>query len=208
MRALASALVASLLFALRCAANAQQLPGEHVDVVIQSGHEGRPASCAPNHVRACNIGASSASGADREIAWTPIVADAATAALRRAGYRVARRPADYAARDVAKVYIAMHFDGADPACSSGTSVGFPATTPHAFVAAWERLYRPRFPFRFVGENISAGEARYYGYRKVRAPEKMLIEYGEITCPAQAAWLRPRLRELGELTARFAIEQLR
>ena len=50
---------------------------EVVDVVVQAGHEGRPASCAPNHVRACNIGASSAAG--REILWTPIVADAAAA---------------------------------------------------------------------------------------------------------------------------------
>jgi hypothetical protein len=208
MRAVSGALVACLFFVLRSPADAQQAMGARVDVVIQSGHEGRPASCAPNHVRACNIGASSASGADREIAWTPIVADAAAAALRRAGYRVERRPADYPAHDVAKIYIAVHFDGAEPACSSGTSVGFPATTPHAVVARWERLYRARFPFRFVGENISAGEAHYYGYRKVDAPEKLLIEYGEITCPAQAAWLRPRLRELGALTARFAIGELR
>jgi hypothetical protein len=177
-----------------------------VDVVIQAGHQGRPASCAPNHVHACNIGASN--GSDREIAWTPIVADAATDALRAAGYRVARRPADYPEHDTARIYIAIHFDGADPACSSGTSVGFPATTPHAFVAAWERAYRPRFPFRFVGENISTNEEHYYGFRKVDAPEKMLVEYGEITCPAQAAWLRPRLRELGRLTATFAAEQLR
>lgn len=176
-----------------------------VDVVIQAGHQGRPASCAPNHVHACNIGASN--GSDREIAWTPIVADAATAALRAAGYRVARRPADYPEHDTARIFIAIHFDGSDPACSSGTSVGFPATTPHAFVAAWEQTYRPLFPFRFVGENISTNEEHYYGFRKVDAPLKMLVEYGEITCPAQAAWLRPRLRELGTLTAKFALEQL-
>ena len=36
---------------------------------------------------------------------------------------------------------------------------------------------------------------------------MLVEYGEITCPAQAAWLRPRLRELGALMAKFAMEQM-
>jgi hypothetical protein len=36
---------------------------------------------------------------------------------------------------------------------------------------------------------------------------MLVEYGEITCPAQAAWLRPRLRELGVLTATFAMEHM-
>jgi hypothetical protein len=173
------------------------------DVVIQAGHQGRPASCAPNHVRACNIGASNET--DREIAWTPIVADAAAATLRAAGYRVIRRPADDPAHDTARVYVAIHFDGAVPACASGTSVGFPATTPHAFIAAWERAYRP--PFRFVGENISSNEEHYYGFRKVDAPYKMLVEYGEITCPAQAAWLRPRLRELGARTATFAMGYL-
>ena len=177
-----------------------------VDVVIAAGHEGRPASCAPNHVHACNIGAGN--GGDREIAWTPIVADAATAALRAAGYRVARRPADYPERDSARVYVAMHFDGAVPACSSGTSVGFPLSTPHTFVKGWERAYTPVVPFRFVGENISSNEENYYGFRKVDAPYKMLVEYGEITCPAQAAWLRPRLRQLGQLTATYAMKYLR
>ena len=178
---------------------------EVVDVVVQAGHEGRPASCAPNHVRACNIGASSAAG--REILWTPIVADAMTARLRAAGLRVARRPADYPEHDTARIAIFIHFDGSEPACSSGSSAGFPPSTSHAFVAAWERAYRARFPYRFVGENISSNEEHYYGFHKVDAPQKMLIEYGEITCPAQAAWLAPRLRELGNLTAQFVIGQL-
>jgi hypothetical protein len=201
MRAAAGILVAWALLGASMPAQAAA-----VDVVIQAGHQGRPASCAPNHVRACNIGASN--GGDREIAWTPVVADAAAAALRAAGYRVARRPADYPEHDTARVFVAIHFDGADPACTSGTSVGFPATTPHAFVGAWERAYVPLVPFRFVGENISTNEERYYGFHKVDAPYKMLVEYGEITCPAQAAWLKPRLRELGTLTATFAMRYLR
>lgn len=173
---------------------------ETADVVVQAGHQGRPASCAPNHVHACNIGASSSIG--REIVWTPIVADAIAADLRRAGYRVIRRPADYPNRDTARVAIFVHFDGSDPACASGTSVGFPATTPHAFVTAWERAYRNVFPFKNMGANISSNEEHYYGFHKVDAPVKMLIEYGEITCPAQASWMAPRLHELGTMTARF------
>src|SRR5665213_2274327 len=179
---------------------------EVVDVVVQAGHEGRPASCAPNHVHACNIGASSPAG--REIVWTPIVADAVAATLRAAGLRVARRPADYPQHDTARIAIFIHFDGSEPPCASGTSVGFPATTSHAFVAAWEHAYRNLFPFHFVGENISSNEEHYYGFHKVDAPQKMLIEYGELTCPAQAAWLAPRLRALGAFTARFVIARLR
>jgi hypothetical protein len=179
---------------------------EVVDVVVQAGHEGRPASCAPNHVRACNIGASSSAG--RAIVWTPIVADALTATLRAAGLRVARRPADYPQHDAARVAIFIHFDGSATPCASGTSVGFPPTTSHAFVAAWERSYRSLFPFHVVGENISSNEEQYYGFHKVDAPQKMLIEYGELTCPAQAAWLAPRLHQLGVFTAHFVIGQLR
>jgi hypothetical protein len=177
-----------------------------VDVVVQAGHEGRPASCAPNHVHACNLGASSAAG--REIVWTPIIADALTATLRAAGERVARRPADYPQHDTARVAIYIHVDGSDTPCASGASVGFPPSTPRRFIDAWKRAYSFYFPYRFVGENISSNELHYYGFRKVDAPNKLLIEYGEMTCPAQAAWLRPRLRELGAFTARFVLAQLR
>jgi len=176
-----------------------------VDVVVQAGHEGRPASCARFHVAACNMGASSAAG--REIAWTPIVADAATATLRAAGLHVARRPADYAGHDVARAAVFLHFDGAPP-CASGASAGFPPAQGRAFAARWERAYRAWFPFRFVGENITTNESRYYGFRKVDAPRKLLIEFGELTCPAQAAWLRPRLHELGVFLGRFLIAELR
>jgi len=199
MKRFLAAIVAGLLAATTPAG------AEVVDVVVQAGHEGRPASCAPNHVRACNIGASAPAG--REIRWTPIVADALTATLRASGLRVARRPADYPQHDTARVAIFIHFDGSDPPCASGTSVGFPATTSRKFVTAWERAYRTLFPFRFAGENISSNEERYYGFHKVDAPQKMLIEYGELTCPAQAAWLAPRLRQLGVFTAHFVIGEL-
>jgi hypothetical protein len=59
----------------------------------------------------------------------------------------------------------------------------------------------------VGENFTENEHAYYGFRKVDAPEKMLIEFGELTCPAQRAWLEPRLRELGDRLAAFLIERL-
>jgi hypothetical protein len=190
----------ALLLALAAPARAAS-----VDVVVQAGHEGRPASCAPNHVHSCNIGTSSPAG--REIQWTPIIADAIAANLRAAGLRVARRPADYPEHDTARVAVYVHLDGSESPCASGASAGFPASTPHAFVQAWERAYGRFFPFRFAGENISTNESNYYGFRKVTAPDKMLIEYGELTCPAQAAWLKPRLRELGAFTARFIRAEL-
>jgi len=175
------------------------------DILVQAGHEGRPASCAVLHVRACNLGASSADGT-MERTWTVVVADEATRVLRAHGYTVVRRPADYDAHDTVKAAVFIHFDGSEP-CASGASVGFPATTSRAFVDGWETSYRAFFPYRFVGENFTENEHRYYGFRKVDAPEKMLIEFGEMTCPAQFAWMKPRLAEMGDKLAAFLMERV-
>lgn len=196
------ALCALLLpLVLACASGARADEG---DVVVQAGHEGRPASCAPLHVKACNLG-TGANGA-REQIWTAAVADEATRVLREHGYAVIRRPADYDGHDTARAAVFLHFDGATP-CASGASVGFPETTSRAFVDAWESRYRALFPFRFVGENFTENEHKYYGFRKVDAPEKMLIEFGEMTCPAQFRWMEPRLRDLGDQVAAFLMEQV-
>src|ERR1700736_3195650 len=193
------ALLASLLLASSALARA-----DDGDVLVQAGHEGRPASCALFPARACNLGAAAAG--EREIEWTVVVADEATRVLREHGYRVLRRPADYLGRDSARAAVFVHFDGAKE-CASGASVGFPETTSRTFVDAWETRYRAWFPFRFVGENFTTNEQRYYGFRKVDAPEKMLIEFGEMTCPAQFAWMQPRLHEIGDRLAAFLEERL-
>jgi hypothetical protein len=194
-----SALLASLLLASTALALA-----DDGDVLVQAGHEGRPASCALFPARACNVGTGAAG--EREIVWTAVVADEATRVLREHGYRVLRRPADYVGRDTARAAVFLHFDGAKE-CASGASVGFPDTTSRAFVDAWETRYRPWFPFRFVGENFTENEHKYYGFRLVDAPEKMLVEFGELTCPAQRAWMKPRLREMGRQLAEFLMERV-
>lgn len=197
-------LPASFVF-LAIVAAASPARAADTDVLIQAGHEGRPASCAPLHVKACNLGAAARDVRERD--WTPVVADAAAATLRARGLRVVRRPADYAEHDTARAAIFIHFDGATP-CASGASVGFPETTSRAFVDAWETRYRALFPFRFVGENFTENEHRYYGFRKVDAPEKLLIELGELTCPEQRAWMAPRLELLGHIIADVVAGALR
>jgi hypothetical protein len=206
VRRAAFALIRTVAAAAAVAAAASPGRAEVVDVVVQAGHQGRPASCARFAVRACNLGASG--NGLTEITWTPVVADAAAAVLRRAGYRVARRPADYAEHDTARLAVFIHFDGAVPPCASGASVGFPAGADRGMIARWEQRYRAFFPYHFVGENFTSNEAQYYGFRKVDAPKKMLIEFGELTCPAQAAWMRPRLAALGTFLGRFLIGELR
>jgi hypothetical protein len=193
------ALLAALLLASPVVAFA-----EDGDVLVQAGHEGRPASCALVPARACNLG--TAAAGEREIVWTVVVADEATRVLREHGYRVLRRPADYLGRDSARAAVFVHFDGAKE-CASGASVGFPETTSRAFIDAWETRYRAWFPFRFVGENFTENEHKYYGFRLVDAPEKMLVELGELTCPAQRTWMKPRLLEMGDRLAAFLMERV-
>jgi hypothetical protein len=197
------ALLAALALAWLAPARAS---AAYVDVVIQAGHQGRPASCAPLHVKKCNLGASPAAGRERD--WTPVVADAAARALRRAGLRVVRRPADHREHDRARFAAFIHFDGAVPACASGASAGFPLGGDPAPAARWRAFYAPQFPFAYRGANITTNESGYYGFRAVDAPEKLLVEFGELTCPAQARWMHPRLAWLGRRLAAFIESELR
>jgi hypothetical protein len=199
----APAIAAAIVLGALCA----PARADDVDVLVQAGHQGRPQSCAALHVRACNLG--TGLGTQLERNWTATVADAAAATLRRDGLRVVRRPADYAAHDHARAAVFLHFDGSVPACASGASVGFPDSADAAFARAWEARYRSFFPFHFAGENISANESHYYGFRKVDAPgRKLLIEFGEMTCPEQERWMKPRLHDLGVAVAEFIVAELR
>jgi len=195
-----AALLATTLFIALTVTRALPARAEQTDVVLQAGHQGRPASCAPLHVKKCNLGAGSPLGSERD--WTPVVADAAARTLRADGFAVVRRPADYAAHDRARFAAFIHFDGAIPACASGASAGFPLGTSPALAERWRDFYAPRVPFAFRGLNITTNESGYYGFRKVDAPKKLLIEFGELSCPAQAAWMKPRLGALGVLLAHF------
>src|SRR5450755_3066061 len=105
MRAPAIVLAAQLLMP-------QPARADVVDVVVQAGHQGRPQSCAALAVKACNLGTGWGTQLERD--WTPVVADAAAAVLRRDGFTVKRRPADYAAHDRARAAVFLHFDGSAP----------------------------------------------------------------------------------------------
>ncbi|HEX3456414.1 MAG TPA: hypothetical protein VHR97_00520 [Candidatus Baltobacteraceae bacterium] len=169
----------------------------HYDVLISAGHEGRPASCARFPQHHCNLGAAG------ERDWTPIVADAATAILRKHGVTVARLPADFDGSYKVDAAVFVHFDGAVPPCSSSASIGYPKKSDAAAAHAWRKLYASYWPFGFELDNFTAGLRQYYAYKQVDALDAaMVIELGELTCPAQHAWLAPRLQWEGSLLAHF------
>jgi hypothetical protein len=172
------------------------------DVLISAGHEGRPASCPHFPQHRCNLGASG------ERAWTPIVADAATQLLRAHGITVARLPADFAGRYRVKAAIFIHFDGSDPPCGSGASIGYAHKRDGAAAVAWRKLYRTYWPFGFEPDNFTGGLRNYYAFRQVDALDgSLVLELGEITCPAQHSWLAARLNWEGELLAYYLSRQI-
>lgn len=169
----------------------------HADVLVSAGHEGRPASCARYPHRACNLGAKG------ERAWTPIVADEVARVLRAHGVRTVRLPADFDGTYAVDAAVFIHFDGSARPCSSGASIGYRGAAGRAAAAGWRRVYSRFIPFRFQPDNFTGGLRDYYGFRQVRARDGALVlELGELTCPAQRAWLAPRLHEIGDALAAY------
>jgi hypothetical protein len=188
----------------RDVARAQDTASADADVLIQAGHEGRP-DCDREPQTLCRN-----TGAAGEIQWTPIVADEATRILRAAGVTVIRRPAFLEGEYHVQEALFIHFDGSEPPCSSGASVGYPQRARSAEAAAeWKSLYKTYFPFRFEPDNFTPTLAGYYGYKHVRSVSDaaIVIEGGEMTCPAQHAWMKDRLKFEGALIAHFISKRI-
>jgi hypothetical protein len=167
------------------------------DVLISAGHEGRPASCVHFPQHKCNLGAAG------ERDWTPVVADAATKILRTHGVTVTRLPADFDGTYAVSDAVFLHFDGSDAPCTSGASIGYHTQASAPAAKAWHQLYSRYFPFHWEPDDFTAGLRDYYAYKQVDASDaSMVFELGEVSCPPQRAWLKPRLQWEGALLAHF------
>ena len=173
-----------------------------VDVVISAGHEGRPESCPRFPQHKCNL------GAPGERQWTPIVADAATRVLRAHGVTVARLPADFDGTYDVGAAVFIHFDGNDTPCSTGASIGYHRESDKPAAAAWRAIYSRYFPYAFMPDDFTKNLRDYYGFRQLRSADgAIVIELGEVTCPAEKAWLAPRLEWEGELIAYYLSQRI-
>ena len=173
------------------------------DVLLSAGHAGRPASCARFPQRACNLGAAG----ERE--RTPVVVEEAARVLRAHGVSVVVEPADFDGHFKVRDAIFIHFDGSVPACASGASVGYHRAADSDAARAWRSAYGKYWKFRFQPDNFTANLRDYYGFRAVEASDAALVlELGELTCPAQRAWLQPRIGWTGRFLAAFLLERLK
>lgn len=170
---------------------------ERASVYIQAGHEGRVFG---------NTGSVSPYG--REVDWNVIVADEATRILRNADVRVIRAPADRKRVSHVTLAVSIHFDGSKHACRTGASIGYNNPSDKDAVRAWRQLYGQIFPFRWMANNFSKNLSQYYNYRYTNASDaELVLELGEISCPEQARWIKPRLKKLGALVAYFAAQRV-
>jgi len=162
---------------------------EPISVVIQAGHEGR--TCGNTGAECKNF---------REEEWNIIVANEAAKQLQAWGIDVKRVPADISLQR-AKIAVAIHFDGAKRICHSGASVGYPDNNASKmFAQKWKKLYGHYYPFKWHPDNFTNNLKHYYAYTWIHADKFVVLELGEITCPKQTAWLRPRLKKIGRLIA--------
>ncbi|WP_460610551.1 hypothetical protein [Hymenobacter terrigena] len=170
---------------------------EQADVLIQAGHEGRLTG---------KTGAEGPLG--REIEWTPIVADAATAALRAAGISVIRKPALLDGVYEVALAIFIHFDGSDSPCDSRASIGYDYDSDKPAADEWKALYSNYWPYGWMPDNFTVDLRQYYGFKAcITSDAELVLELGEITCLKQAKWLKPRLAWIGELLAHFISKRL-
>jgi hypothetical protein len=187
----------AMLAALAPAAPSPAPSPQYFDVLVSAGHEGRPESCARFPKRHCNLGAAG------ERQWTPIVADEVARALRAAGFTVAREPADFDGTFAVKAAVFIHFDGSDRPCSTGASIGYHDAASAPAARLWRSMYARVFPFRFMPDDFTDNLRDYYGFRQVKASSgALVIELGEVSCPAEREWLASRLKPDGDLIATF------
>ena len=136
-----------------------------------------------------------------ERAWTPVVADAATRILRQHGVTVARcRPisrASIASRR--RLHSLRRLRSAVPAAAhrSATRASGDARRPQRGESSTAGIGRTDFS----PTTLRRDSANIMLIRQVDARDaSMVLELGEITCPAQHAWLAPRLHWEGALLA--------
>jgi len=173
------------------------IPVDYAEIYIQAGHEGR------------TKGATGASGPyGNEIDWTPIVADEATRILRKAGISVIRSKADHYRYSTVDLAVSIHFDGCEKACGSGASIGYDDPTDKPAADEWRALYSNYFGFKWQKDNFTKNLSNYYNFHyTITRDAELVLELGDITCPQQAKWMKPRLKEMGQLVAYFAAKRI-
>lgn len=109
--------------------------------------------------------------------------------LRRVGVNATTKLADeHLPR--CEVFVALHQDGSTNSSARGASVGYPQVGQSAKLASlWKANYSlAGWPSGFRGDNYTKALRGYYGFRRVHADEKFLVEHGFATNLLDQAWM--------------------
>lgn len=183
-------------------------------VLIQAGHEGGKRNSGTGSKP--TYGAGGTTRPENEM--TPIVADGAAAWLEHFGVSVIKENAFYDKRYSVELAVSLHFDGSGRPCASGASIGYPKGVPvgsnKPTANLWKDIYEQYWPYQWMPDNFTSNLSGYYGYAWTSTSvAELLIEFGEVSCPEQDAWLQPRVGEtageswLGLQVAYFCSEAL-
>ncbi len=160
-----------------------------ISVVIQAGHEGRDSG---------NTGSSNRKY--KEVDWNIYVANEIAKTLNRWGIDTKRVGANIPNKIRAKIAVAIHFDGSKKICSTGASIGYPNNNSKDLASLWKRVYKKYFPFKWHKDNYTKNLKDYYAFKEIEADKFLVLELGEISCPKQVKWLKPRLKTIAHLIA--------
>jgi len=113
------------------------------------------------------------------------------------GYRVSLVGADEAMSS-SRVFVALHQDGSINSSARGASVGYPMASANQRLASiWKAHYaRIGWPGGFRPDNYTRGLRNYYGYRRITADAKFLIEHGFATNRSDQEWMWANLDKIG------------
>jgi len=166
-------------------------------VLIQEGHVGRTKG---------NTG--SIHNGLIESKWNTMVGKEVERLLEAKGIEVERVGAKIPIAN-ASIAVAIHFDGAAQACTTGASIGHnSAPEAKAMARRWRTQYGSFFPFKWHKDNFTKNLSDYYGFSQVQTSKGFLVlELGELTCEKQTDWLKPRLKQVAEKIANFIIKEL-
>ncbi|MBT8326629.1 MAG: N-acetylmuramoyl-L-alanine amidase [Bacteroidia bacterium] len=170
---------------------------DRAEVYIQAGHEGRTRGAT---------GTSSSFG--NEIDWTPIVANEATRILREVGITVIRSEADRRKYSVVDLALSIHFDGCTKQCGTGASIGYDDETDEPAAKDWKEFYSNYFKFKWQDDNFTPNLRNYYNFKyTITRDAELVLELGDLTCPAQAKWMKNNLKNIGHMVAYFAAKRI-
>ncbi len=165
-------------------------------VLIQAGH------IAPREP-----GFESGTGTGGEQEFT-LMMQAALAALFRADgrFHVDTCPGDIPDGWTGDVFLSLHIDGAGSEASRGFSFGWPEGNGRSAGHAPRLAYRIAAKFVALGhpgghhaDNYTAALRGYYGWSRVNAPTKLLIEHGFGTNKADRAFMWKNVAKLARAT---------